>query len=69
MKNNLEPIEKPISPELKRRILWYFAFAMIFCSTFVFFAVMSRTQQKMANELKAQGIPEETGIIKKATDK
>ena len=69
MKNNLEPIEKPISPELKRRILWYFAFAMIFCSTFVFFAVMSRTQQKMANELKTQGIPEETGIIKKATDK
>ena len=69
MKNNLEPIEKPISPELKRRILWYFAFAMIFCSTFVFFAVMSRTQQKMASEVKTQGIPEETEIIKKAIDK
>ena len=69
MKNNLEPIEKPISPELKRRILWYFAFAMIFCSTFVFFAVMSRTQQKMANELKTQSIPEETEIIKKDIDK
>ena len=69
MKNNLDPIEKPISPELKRRILWYFAFAMIFCSTFVFFAVMSRTQQKMANEMKKQSFPEKTEIIKKDPEK
>lgn len=63
------PIEKPISPELKRRILWYFAFAMIFCSTFVFFAVMSRTQQKIANDMKKQDFSSETEILKKTDGK
>ena len=67
MNKKMDPIEKPISPELKRRILWYFAFAMIFCSTFVFFAVMSRTQQKLAMELKKQEISKEAEIIKKET--
>lgn len=69
MNNNKQAVEKPVSPELRRRILWYFAFAMIFCSTFIFFAVMSRTQQKMANELEKQSFQEKTEIIKKEPNK
>ena len=68
MKKNKEEIEKPISPEVRNRILWYFAFAMIFCSTFVFFAVMTRTQQKMAMDMKKQEISPEAEIIKKDAD-
>ena len=67
MNRNKEPILKPVHPALKRRIILYFIGATIFCSTFVFFSVVQRTQ--IAKESKQMGIFSKAGIIKKESKK
>ena len=66
MNRHREPITKPIHPALKKRIILYFLGATLFCSTFVGFSVMHRSQ--VAKQMKPQGIFSKAGLIKKPLD-